>query len=567
MAIDLTLRSVKGTPLTHSELDGNFTSLKNGVLNATKVVDGIKNLVTDPSVLQTTKGFYVGSESGSASYYYDPNKSKTLHNGGTVIAPEALSAWNGSAANIATLLNWAGTGVGCFVLTNFDHIKITYFGGLSGSTQTDCGYIANHIFTKYGSCDLHFPRGSWYVATGIRINRGCSIIGESVFDDQTASKLVKAPELNQPVIATEKYYGGVMTHYYSIQGICIEGNRLTKTVASTMKEAIAFWGVFVGSYIHNVFVLNNFGAGISFEYSYDCKIGLLWINGCEVGDGAAVEIDQQLHNPGGPTGLLEFDSLYTENMYRSSGAGDPRTNPDNRGHGVKAGMIYRLNIDNLHQESCDAGVFLTHGVCYAVSIQNHSVSWCGRTGQKMAAHYWATVPQIYKVGGMVIGDDIAGYAFFDCTTDVFNGGQVARIPVGSTSRWGGMNFVSLAGQKAEIYGFQCVGSEVRRAIGNQQTTYGKKQIQSDDINRYHYEKAEGDYWTFGSTSKQTGNAETHFFRIESYGNAGDRVRFLKPFTIPTLSVTDFTDALYITPAGELRIRIGSGTYKINLTAV
>lgn len=31
MSIDLTLRGVKGTPLTHEELDGNFTSLRDAI--------------------------------------------------------------------------------------------------------------------------------------------------------------------------------------------------------------------------------------------------------------------------------------------------------------------------------------------------------------------------------------------------------------------------------------------------------------------------------------------------------------------------------------------------------
>jgi hypothetical protein len=550
------------------DLASNTSTVKVGGIEAKafRILDGIKQLPSTPNATLTVKGFYVGTSTGGGDFYYDPNMNKASHNGGTIIAPEAIALWDGSDLNIETLLDWAGTGYGCFVRANYTAINITMFGGTQ-SVNVDCGYIANKIFSKLGAIDLSFPRGAWNIATGIKLLRGCSISGASVFDDATATKLVKAPNLNQPVIATEKYYGGVMTHYYSITGICIEGNRLTKTNTSEMKEAIAWWGVFVGSYIDNVFIWNNYGTGISFEYSYDTKIGLLWVNACEVGNGAAVEIDQQLHNPGGPTGLLEFDCLYTENVYRVSADGDPRTTPSNRGHGIKAGMIYRVSINNLHQEAVDVGFLLTHGVCYSINILNHSISWCGRPTGYKAVHYWNdVVPHIYNVGPVIIGDNIAGYAFFDCSTDVFNGGQVSKIPV-NTERWGGMSFVSLAGQKADLHGVQLVGSVTRRSIGNQASNYGKMQITSDNVNRYHYERANGDYWQFGSTSNQAANAEVDFFRIESYGNAGDRVTFLKPFVIPTLSVTDFTDALYITPGGELRIRIGAGTFKINLTAV
>jgi len=38
-------------------------------------------------------------------------------------------------------------------------------------------------------------------------------------------------------------------------------------------------------------------------------------------------------------------------------------------------------------------------------------------------------------------------------------------------------------------------------------------------------------------------------------------------SVPTMAVTEVSDALYITSSGELRIRIGAGTYNVNLTAV
>lgn len=541
---------------------GVDTSLRSNIT----LRDGVKALQPVLNLVQEVKGFHAGTMIGGGQFYYDPSRSKTEHNGGTIIAPEALIAWDGNPSNLSVLLNWSGSGVGCFVRINYNVLTICMFGATNSST-TDCGLITNHIINKLTPCDINFPRGRWYFSTGVHLKRGFSISGDSVFDDQTATTFVKSASMIEPVIATDQYFGGIATHYYAIQGICIEGNRLTKTVGTTRKEAIAWWGVFVGSYIDNVFILNNYGSGISFEYSYDTKIGLLWINGCDVGDGAALEIDQQLHNPGGPTGLIEIDSLYTENVYRESANGDPRTTPSNRGKGIKAGMIYRLSINNLHQEAVDVGVELTHGTCYSVNILNHSISWCGRPTGKMAVHYWNdVVPHIYNVGPVVVGDQQTGYAFFDCSTDVFNGGQVSKIPV-NVQRWGGMSFVSLAGQKADLYSVQLVGNVTRKSIGNQVTNYGKYQIESGVTTRYHYEKVDGDYWSFGSTSNQASNNEVPFIRIESYGNAGDRVRFLKPFMLPTQDTVDFTDAPYITTGGELRIRIGAGTYKVNLTAV
>lgn len=65
MAIDLTLRSVKGTPLTHSELDGNFTRLKQeftdlAAANSSVVIGGqpAKNIITAATMAVYPETFY-----------------------------------------------------------------------------------------------------------------------------------------------------------------------------------------------------------------------------------------------------------------------------------------------------------------------------------------------------------------------------------------------------------------------------------------------------------------------------------------------------------------------------
>lgn len=99
-------------------------------------VDGIKALSATPNLPQTVNGFYVGSNVGGGIFVYDATKSKTLHNGGTIIAPEAITAWNGSASDIGTLLNWTGTGSGCFLRIT-PVTGISCFGG-NNTVAADC---------------------------------------------------------------------------------------------------------------------------------------------------------------------------------------------------------------------------------------------------------------------------------------------------------------------------------------------------------------------------------------------------------------------------------------------
>jgi hypothetical protein len=78
-------------------------------------VSSVKTLVANAYIVQTTKGFFEGSEYGSASYYFDPSISKSLHNGQDFIAPEAISSWSGAYVDYAAMSSWSGTGVGVFI--------------------------------------------------------------------------------------------------------------------------------------------------------------------------------------------------------------------------------------------------------------------------------------------------------------------------------------------------------------------------------------------------------------------------------------------------------------------
>jgi len=90
---------------------------------------GIKELPQIDGVTLNVKGFYVGSDVGGGQFYYDPLRSKADHNGGTVIAPEAIAAWDGTSGDIATLLDWSGAGAGCFARLEIATIHIEFFGG------------------------------------------------------------------------------------------------------------------------------------------------------------------------------------------------------------------------------------------------------------------------------------------------------------------------------------------------------------------------------------------------------------------------------------------------------
>lgn len=150
MAIDLTLRSEKSSPLTFAEMDSNLQKIQEGL----NIVDGIKNLKITSGV-QTVNGFYSGSNTGGGQFYYDPSMPNAEHNGGTIIATGALTAWDGTISGVATLLNWSGTGSGCFVrvLEPCDYIPCSVFGATTSSLDNrlsiqKCINVATNLSRK-----------------------------------------------------------------------------------------------------------------------------------------------------------------------------------------------------------------------------------------------------------------------------------------------------------------------------------------------------------------------------------------------------------------------------------
>lgn len=94
MAIDLTLRSVKGTPLTHSELDGNFTRLKQeftdlAATNSSVMVGGIaaKNITFKNIFLKAQLAVGYSISADPSSWDWTPAIQSAIDDGGTWFFP------------------------------------------------------------------------------------------------------------------------------------------------------------------------------------------------------------------------------------------------------------------------------------------------------------------------------------------------------------------------------------------------------------------------------------------------------------------------------------------------
>lgn len=85
-------------------------------------------------------GFYDGSTVGGGLFVFNPDGNKSTHNGVTAYAPEALQAWAGTQADIATLLNWTGFGSGVWVRADLHGFVTPEMAGAVGGADDSAAY-------------------------------------------------------------------------------------------------------------------------------------------------------------------------------------------------------------------------------------------------------------------------------------------------------------------------------------------------------------------------------------------------------------------------------------------
>jgi hypothetical protein len=365
------------------------------------------------------------------------------------------------------------------------------------------------------------------VSSTIRLRRGVALVGGATFDNQSGTILKRADNFGGPVIATDKWFEPaepVDSHYYAIDGICIDGNKANNSVSV---EAVAFWGVFVGSYIDNVFILDNFGPALSLEKNYDVYVGLLWVNGCVVGSRAGVEIDQTL-SASGPIGIVEFNSLYVENLAVTLAGGLPKTTPTNRGVAIKVGNVGRLNIANYHFESADVGIQVTHGTNECVRIGQWSGAWLGDAARINSFIQLDVAAQTLDVGCGKVANKEAGYKWLGLAAGVISGNQYKEV-ASTLNRWGGVKS-SISNPSVSI-GAGFWGNLVQEVVGGSSNVTYRMQTSTTDATRNHYLKGAGSNLSIGSRHTQA--ADVDFILIESTGNTGDKIRILQPAVMPS----------------------------------
>lgn len=139
MSITKLYAGVVGDPLNTSgpALATSVNNLIDTHVTHLKALPVVVNAQTD--TVYNVVGFYSGTTKGGGRFVFDATASKSLHNGVTHYSPESLIVWDGTQGNLATLLNWTGTGSGCWVRVDVREITPKMCGA-NGLTNDSLSY-------------------------------------------------------------------------------------------------------------------------------------------------------------------------------------------------------------------------------------------------------------------------------------------------------------------------------------------------------------------------------------------------------------------------------------------
>jgi len=183
-------------------LDGEYVA-KSGAFETTVSVgtgaripitaDSLKDLASAPRIANrqySVKGFYAGADVGGGLFYWDASRDKAEHNGGTVIDPNRVDAWDGTHTDLSTLFT-VGSGSGCFVRLSCGagarpKVKSSWFGAIadfntSDGSGSDVGIVLNQCFSVSDCVEIDVA-GRYAVNTSV--NMALKYAGARLFAKQ-----------------------------------------------------------------------------------------------------------------------------------------------------------------------------------------------------------------------------------------------------------------------------------------------------------------------------------------------------------------------------------------------
>ena len=279
--------------------DGLGAALVNGtVIHVTSVTELPAAPTSDAQYI--TASFWRGEAKGGNIYAWDSAKSKTAHNGYSVIDPGKVSELV-EPGDFGTYFDPAGSGTGCFILIKANIDLLTYdFGGVGGGVIDDTLPLQKHFNVRSGKV----PGDVWLITDTIDLGNSNNVQGENAFwsNGSTVTELkwggaaggvmVKAAA-NNPFSSGLGARSNVKFRYFKLNGNHVAGygffgSYLVNEGEISYCTAVGcnYFGFLIGFCyyikIHTLTARSNDGIGIAFNYP--------GMNGSDSGEVNGVEI-------------------------------------------------------------------------------------------------------------------------------------------------------------------------------------------------------------------------------------------------------------------------------------
>lgn len=253
MSITKLYAGAEGNPLNSSgeDIKSSVNTLIDAHVPHLKALPTAAGAQTD--TVYSVIAFYAGwaalsaPPSGGGLFIWNPTLSKSNHNGVTHFSPESISAWTGTQADIATLLNWSGSGSGLFVRTNIP-VLTPYHAGAVPNFGMDCTLPMQKVITYLGNNGggkLKLPAGTWDITAQLNLS-GQSVVIEG---DSRFASLIRQKTLNVKALNITGNFCGVKSISIIYDGTPTNGaTAIYVTSAYVTLEDFAIRSCFEGVY-------------------------------------------------------------------------------------------------------------------------------------------------------------------------------------------------------------------------------------------------------------------------------------------------------------------------------
>lgn len=506
----------------------------NALIDGAEVLPSIKQLRPTAGVVQNVSAFVEGSGFGGGPFIFYPDMSETLANGGTIIAEGARLAWNGTQADLPTLLNYVGSGNGC-------HVRVMTAGlakpeptpemfGYSPNSGLSASMQIKACIERIGG-SIKLSNAVYNIDEPIVIKRGTRIFAEGTVDTVAGkgAQIYLMDGSNCSMLQTELAAGiGTATHYYALQNIMFNGNQDGQTEEHDIVE---FWGAWVGSYIKSCFIFNGYGQGLTLSGGSDPFIDDLWIQGCTTENGYGMAVNQGLS---GTTraGLIYCGSIYIENISNKKD-GNPRSVKEDRSKGIYINRAVKFICNSMHLEGVRYGCDLESN--HMISVESTTSSWIGLDSDTDTGvfRYIDNGTRAVRLGLIYSSQISTNLKFVSLKSGVTSNNLLPEYPVVNGNTFGsGYSASSISTE------FQRISSGVFANKGGVSPVGAASSIYlglyNSALTDRYYCKRSSNMMMIGSTVNQSGDVE--FITIISVGNEGDRVLINKPLVLPERSL-------------------------------